>query len=294
MDYKAKVNEILVNHGLDFTINKKPLVGYDNGEQLITPYYGLFNSKSGECINTVKEGYHVSQNDEVVEMILKGTEKYGDKLNVTKAGSINGGRRVFLQMAIEGDSKVGDDTITRYITIIDSNDGSTGLSVGIGDTVMHCSNQFFKFYKSGEAKFRHTATLKQKIESIPTLIETALEESHKQIKIYNKFISTPLTKHLADKMVKEVLGYDKVLTSTAELSNLTQRSQDMMDMLYSNIETECNIVGDNVWGLFNGLTRYTTHHQSAPKRVNGREESLLIGTGYKKAITGYEFCLQHS
>ena len=81
-----------------------------------------------------------------------------------------------MQLQIEGDSKVGDDIIKRYVTVIDSNDGSTGLSVGIGDFTMSCQNQFFRFYKEGNAKFRHTATLNEKIKSIPTLIETALND----------------------------------------------------------------------------------------------------------------------
>ena len=70
---RQNVNDILSAHGLDFTINKYPLgATSEKGDALLTPYYGLFNSKSGECINTCKEGYTVSQNAEVVEMVLKG------------------------------------------------------------------------------------------------------------------------------------------------------------------------------------------------------------------------------
>lgn len=288
-----KTTEILKTHGLDFRIDKRQLFGTnDEGTQLITPYFGLFNSKTGECINTCKVGYHVSQNEDIVDMVLKGTAKFGNQLNVSKAGSINGGRRVFLQLAIDGESKVGDDSITRYITIIDSNDGSTSLSVGIGDMNMWCGNQFFKFYKAGEAKFRHTATLEQKIASIPQLIETALSKSVKQIEIYNKFISTSLTQGLADKLVKEVLGYDRLITSQSEIEKLNNRSIGMMDTLYSDIEAEINHSGKNLWSLFGGVTRYTTYHQSIPKRVNGREESLINGTGYQKAIKAFEFLLE--
>lgn len=281
-----KTKEILKEHGLDFRIEKRQLFGTDDeGTQLITPYFGLFNSKSGECINTCKVGYHVSQNEEIVDMVLEGTAKFGNQLTVSKAGSINGGRRVFLQLAIEGKTKIGDDSITRYITIIDSNDGSTSLSVGIGDLVAHCTNQFFKFYKAGEAKFRHTATLEQKIASIPNLIELALGKSLEQVKVYNKFVSTPLTKGLAEKVIKEVLQFDV-------LGDLTGRQQIIHDNLINSIKVEKEYCGDNLWGLFNGVTRFTTHHQSVPKRTNGREESLINGTAYNKAIAAYDLCLQ--
>lgn len=289
MNYENQVQEILSTHGLDFKIIKRPLISLEEGEQFITPYYGLFNSKSGECINSVKEGYTISQNADVVELVLRGIEKFGTKLSVSKAGSINGGRRVFMQLQIEGDSKVGDDIIKRYVTVIDSNDGSTGLSVGIGDFTMSCQNQFFRFYKEGNAKFRHTATLNEKIKSIPTLIETALNESLRQVEVYRKFVSTPVTQMLAHKMVKSVLGYDRVITSTEELAKLTQKSVNIMDSLYSHIDKETEQKGMNLWGLHSGITSWTTHERKAPKRTNGKWEDMLVGTSYKKNQQSYAF-----
>lgn len=292
MNYDNQVREILSAHGLDFRIEKAPLVALnEKGEQVITPYYGLINTATNEVINTCKEGYTVSQNADVVEMVLKGMEKFGSKLSVSKAGSINGGRRVYMQLAIEGDSKVGDDIIKRYVTVIDSNDGSTGLSVGIGDLTMSCMNQFFRFYKEGNAKFRHTATLNEKIKSIPSLIETALDESLRQVERYRRFVSTPVSQMLANKMVKHVLGYDRVITSTEEMAKLTQKSINIMDGLYSHIEKEMAQKGENMWGLHSGITSWTTHERKAPKRTNGKWEDMLVGTSYKKNQSSFEFAL---
>jgi hypothetical protein len=194
---------------------------------------------------------------------------------------LNGGRKVFLQLGIEGDGIVGNDRIKRYVTVIDSNDGSTSLSIGIGDLTMSCQNQFWKFYKAGEAKFRHTATLTEKMRSIPYLIETALSESMRQIERYKRYVSTPVTKELADRMVKEVLGYDRVYTSMDVLSKKSTRAINQMDKLYAQIEREMADKGNNVWGLHSGVTRFTTYDLSAPKRENGKIESGLIGGAYK-------------
>lgn len=286
----AQVQKILKDHGLDFLIDKQALSA-KNGE-LLTPYYGLFNSKTGECINTCKEGYTVSQNRDVVDMVLQGIEPFGKKLEVSKAGSLNGGRRVYMQLKIEGMSKLNDgDKIQKYVTIIDSNDGTTGLSVGIGDLTMSCQNQFFKFYKAGNAKFRHTATLAQKLNTIPSLIAKALEESIKQIEVYNKFQSTPLTKMMAHEMVKTVLGYDRKITSMDELADLSKRSVDIMDCLYDNIEHQINEKGNNLWALHSGVTRWTTFDKKGPKRENGQVESQLVGVAYKKNQLSFNYAL---
>jgi hypothetical protein len=282
--------EILTTYGLDFRIEKAPMFAMNAaGEQVPSPYFGLINSKSNEVINTVKEGYEVSQNNEIVDLVLSGMENFGGELSVSKAGSLHGGRKVFLQLGIEGDGLVNGDRIKRYVTVIDSNDGSTSLSVGIGDLTMSCQNQFWKFYKSGEAKFRHTATLAEKMRSIPYLIETALGESLRQMELYKNFVSTPVTKDLADRMVKEVLGFDRQFTSMDELSKKSTRSINMMEKLYAQIEREMAQKGQNVWGLHSGVTRYTTYDLSAPKRDNGKIESGLVGTAYKFNQTSLKF-----
>ena len=285
-DVKNKVNEILVAHNLDFRIEKEQLLSATGKP---TPFYGLFNDKTGECINSVKEGYTVSQNDEVVELVLRGMEGFGE-LSVSKAGSLNGGRKVFIQLGIDGMSIVGSERIKRYVTIIDSNDGSTGLSVGIGELVMSCQNQFFKFYKSGQSKLRHTASLTQRIKEIPYLIEMALSESLKLTETYKQFQSTPVTRKLADEMVKYILGFDRNMSIKTD-SELSTRSRNAMDSLYNHIEKETNQKGMNLFGLFSGVTSWTTHEKSAPRRENGREESIMTGTNYRTNEQGLEFAL---
>jgi hypothetical protein len=290
---QTQVQEILVENGLDFEIQKVPLFAFGKDFQTIeTSYFGLLNTKSGEVINSVKEGYTISQNAEVVEMVLRGIAPFSDKLNVSFGGALNGGRKVYLQLKIEGKKKVGNDTLTQYVTIIDSNDGSTSLSIGIGDLCMRCSNQFFKFYKAGNAKFRHTATIEQRIKEIPMLIEIALNESLKQIELYNKFVSTPVTRSLANQMIKSLIGYDREFTAMDELSKKSTKAINILDAISTDIETEFNQVGLNAWALLGGITRYTTHTQSVPKRDNARNESLISGGGYKLNQKALEFCTE--
>jgi hypothetical protein len=286
-EMKGKVNEILVNNNLDFRIEKERLLSASGKD---TPYFGLFNSKSGECINSVKESYTVSQNDEIVELVLKGMEGFGE-LSVSKAGSINGGRKVFIQLAIDGMSIVGDEKIKRYVTIIDSNDGSTGLGVSIGELVMSCQNQFYKFYKNSQSKLRHTASLTQRIKELPFLIETVLSENLRLTETYRKFQSTEVTQKLADEMVKYLLGFDRNMSIKAE-SETSTRSLNMMNDLYGHISKETAQKGMNLFGVFSGVTSWTTHSKSAPRRENGREESLMIGNNYKTNNDAFEFTME--
>lgn len=283
--------QILSENGLDFTISKRELFDANgNG----SGYFGLFNDKLNKCINSVKEGYTISQNEEVVDLVLRGIEPFGSALSVSKAGSMNEGRKVYMQLGIEGHSKVANDIIKRYVTIIDSNDGSTSLSIGIGDLTMSCQNQFFKFYKQGQAKFRHSASLEHRIKEIPFLIETALASSLRQIEVYNQLADHSITRELADQMVKYLLGFDKVYTSVSDLADKSTRSINKMDELYNCIEGEINDKGLNLWGLHSGVTKFTTHELSAPKRENGKLETIMLGNGYNMNQKSLEFVTRKS
>ena len=289
-----KTAEILKDNDLDFEILKMPTAivkgSYqldgdlnmtlgDDAKLVMSPYFNLVNGKSNEILHTVKGGYRVSQNDEVVEKVLRGIEPFGDKLSVNKAGSLNGGRRVYIQLAIEGDAHINGDTIKRYVTIIDSNDGSTGLSVGVGNMTMSCTNQFFQFYKGGQ-RFKHTASIDEQIKKLPSMIELSLGDSMKQIELFKRFESSKCSRDLAHGLVRELLGVDRKM-SQAELGEASTRKINSMHELYAQIETEMNSKGANLWGLFSGATRWTTHHKSCPSKENGRIDSLMNGTNYR-------------
>ena len=45
--------------------------------------------------------------------------------------------------------------------------------------------------------------------------------------------------------------------------------------------------------VFNGVTKYTTHHKSAPLRENGKQESIITGSAGKMNENAYKFLLNY-
>ena len=281
-----QTQNILTKNGLDFTIDKLPMVGQREvvspsgliTENVESDYFGLLNSKTSEIINTVKKGYTVTQNYDIVHNVLEAMQPFGSQIRVQKAGSLNGGRRVFIQLEIEGTAKVGDDIVKQYVTILDSNDGSTSLTICIGDYTISCSNQFYSFLRNNAgSKYRHTATIDKSYNEMQKMIQIALGESMEQVKLYNQFASTPVTRELAHKLINHLTGIDR----TMDLSDISTRKANKMTAMYDNIEKEMNQKGNNLWGLHSGITSYTTHDLSTPKRENARIETLISGSGGK-------------
>jgi len=257
----------------------------------------------------------------VVELAKIGMRHFRG-MKMVKAGEFDGGRKVYIQIAIEGDALIGNDTVKRFVTIIDSNDGTASLSVGIGDRTLSCENQFFAFAKKGESKFRHSKNMAERIKEIPNLIEFALLSSMRMTEIYTEFQKTICTKNMVNEMIVRLLETDKLEAKLKaklvkegkpnETPEITGRAKASIDVLTSNIRLEMNggmvedskgkLVkyegkGQNLWGLFSGVTRWTTHAKSAPKRENnsnGRLEGIMSprGTNYKANQEAFGYCLE--
>jgi hypothetical protein len=90
--------------------------------------------------------------------------------------------------------------------------------------------------------------------------------------------------------VNSILGFDKTM-SLAKETELSTRSLNAMESLYNHIEKEMNQKGDNLFGLFSGVTSWTTHEKSAPRRENGRIESIITGNNYKTNQQALQFSL---
>lgn len=285
-------NEILVQTGLDFNISKRPLFDISQENHSESGFFGIYNDRNNVCLGVVKKDYHVSQNKDIVDLTLSGIKKFDTEISVQFGGSINDGKRVFLQLKIEGDGNVNGDKITQYLTITDSNDGSTSLKVGFGDLTMSCKNQFYKFHKRGTSSLRHSSSLEEKMKEIPELMRRGLEDSFKQIKIYQQFDQTSIHKDLAHQLVKELLGFDRKLTPKEELELLSTRSKNKLNKMYDCIDSEMESKGSTLWGLHSGVTKFTTHELSKPKRDNGDMESLMFGSGYNLNQKSLDFCLE--
>ena len=305
---ETKIQEILKKTGLDFIIEKIPLFGTFNGQFIRTNEYGLLNTKTQEVLSPVKSGYHPSQNHDIVRKVLKGTEQF-DNLEITQGGALNGGRKVVLQLQVTGSVLIGNDIVKRYITILDSNDKSSSLSIGIGDETMSCTNQFFHFYKSkkhasNRFRFRHSKSIDEKMEDM--LIEFALSESMRMMDLYKEFQSTPCSRNLAHEMVNHLIGIDRT-SPKEELEGISTVKLNKMDAIYDNIfgemdghnsrlydDSKYEAKGENMWGLLSGVTRFTTHKLSVPRRENGRMESQMTGGANTLNHKALEFILEKS
>ena len=276
---------ILQQNGLDWEVVKKPLMysgqctpEANNGLH-DTPYYALVRSDNGEVLNSVSKSYTPTQNYTIIETMRNIAKD--NELEIVTALSLHGGRKIAVQMQRYNNiTVIGGERTQEYIYAMNSHDGSCSLKFGFMNKVMFCQNQFAWMSSNAFASYRHTKSIQDKVGLLSGLIN--FEDHDSKIADLHDFATQSVTKQLIEDTVNYLISTDRVDKMSSRLKN--QREQ-----LQQCIQLEMYRVGHNRWGLFNGVTQFTTHHKSAPKRTFGQQESILIGACSKMNNRAFEY-----
>ena len=287
--------QILEQNGLNWDVIKQPLVIKSlmpNGTYSLhdTPYYGIVREDTGEVFATVKEAYTPTQNHTIIETMQEIAGQ--NDLEIVKAVPFNEGRKVMVQMKRPNNHVVigGQDT-EQYIYAINSHDGSSSLKFGFMNKVIFCQNQFGWLNSNAISGYRHTQSIQDKVKELPTIINFTAEEE--KIAELQHFSGQSIGRDAIDEMLFSLTKIDRSMHPREIEGNFSTRSINIHEDLLQCILTETSRVGLTKWGLFNGVTKYTTHMKSAPLRDNGRQESIITGSAGKMNENAYKFLLNY-
>ena len=265
-----KVQTILDKADLDWTVKTAPLFlkGEDGNYGQQTDYVATVREDTQDVFGVFKK-YEIFQNSELAELAYRVAEK--ENLTIKSGGQFKGGKRVFLQLQNGDTTGIGKnkDTINNYITAINSFDGSTSLRWGYANTVVSCSNTFWGVYKALDNSLRHTSTMKQKVEYALRDIENTRRMEQKMIDTFWKLTEIATNEIAINNVIKLVFK-----TDVNSLMSGATRTQNQAIQLIDCINSEQDEKGETLWGLFNGVTKYTTHYAGTD---GGREMSKVMG-----------------
>jgi phage/plasmid-like protein (TIGR03299 family) len=270
MDLHNQTLELLEKTSTNWTVNKLPLIT-ENG--FTTESFGMFRNDNNLWLGTIGKQYEPIQNFEVVETLIATTE---DISNSHGGGMLNNGKKVFYQTEIDP-VIIDRDEVKRYLTILNSHDGSSSIGFGFSNTVVVCQNTFYKAMKEVQ-KFRHTTSAKERLEIARKqvrellLAENEVMDTFKrmsEVKVSNKAIKLVV----ADLFDFKPEDFDNPVEdfSTRKINDIA-RFKEVMDAEFSSH-------GATLWGLFNAVTWKTNHIDS---KRNNQLESIMVGSGYKK------------
>ncbi len=238
---------------LDWKVRKEP-VKTESG--LIIPgQLAIVREDINVPLSIVAKGYHPYQNHEMIELLQKVSNQTGMELK--KCGLFGDGQKVFIQIKSK-DLRLGNDLVEGYLTAINSFDGSTSLAIGPSNITISCQNSFFSAFRSLSIKVRHTKNMKIRIEDIIKSLTSALHEEDTMFEHILQLSETRIGDGNIDEVIRSLFNIDDdiEIDDEEEISTVTRNK---IDTFYDDLHEEIKDKGDNLWGLFSGVTKYTTH-----------------------------------
>lgn len=255
--------------GLMWAVKKEHLFlpnGVDSG------YFGVVRQDNNSVFQSVKDSYEVYQNWEMAEIVTRVAESLGR--TVERGGMFDGGGKTYIQIEMPS-VKVNGDQINRWSTAINSFDGSTSLRWGTQSVTIVCQNTFWKAYNLLKTSIKHTRNMRDAVERSLRALET-IEESDKTLfELFINMADTKATTEQIKRVINVVTGVDVNKTEAEAKGVYSTRKLNQAQNLSTSVVTELSRHGQSLWGLWCGITHYTTHKASSE---NAREKSKLMGS----------------
>lgn len=195
-------------------------------------------------------------------------------LEIHKGGFFGDGQKVFVQLK-SNDLRLGTDRVEGYLTGINSFDGSTSLAFGPSNITISCQNKFFAAFRELDSKVRHTKNMIIRVDEICRSLENVLVEEKKVFDNIVRLSETRFDDVIKDRITKHLFNIDKDV-DLKDMDALSGKTRNNLSRFYVDLNGELSDKGDNMWGLFSGITKYTTH--SMGKDLERNTENKMFGT----------------
>ena len=262
-----QVKTLLDKTNLNWTVRQESL--QTESGLLVPNKLAIVREDNNTIVGVHSDGYVPYQNHELMDLLHQVSGRTG--LEIHRGGDFKGGGRIFVQLK-GNDLKLGNDRIEGFLTGVNSFDGSTSLSFGHSNTTISCMNTFFRVMKGLQHKVRHTKSMTLKVEDICKRLDVVLEEEKQTFKYITQLSETRFDDLLKEKVTRKLFGIKPEVNLNDE-DSISTRTRNNLSRFYIDLNGEISQKGDNLWGLFSGVTKYTTHSYSK----NDNTEVKLFG-----------------
>jgi phage/plasmid-like protein (TIGR03299 family) len=244
----------------------------------------LFRSDNDAHLGTFKESYSVMQNAQLLELLIQATEQLN--LEITKGGTLKDGGRIYYQAALP-DEYIGKSSVKRYVSALNSHDGSSAIAFGSSNIVVICNNTFNYVHREMD-KVKHTINAHDRVKVLVDNLRQTIQKDVLMMENFKRMADMPMRDEIVEKLVSKLFN----AKGSDQLSDLSTRSKNQIVQFSNDLQTEINLEGKTIWGLFNAVTRYT-NHSAAPKGDERKAEYLTYGTGAKLSALAYNELLDY-
>jgi phage/plasmid-like protein (TIGR03299 family) len=275
--------------GLDWDCEKQPIfLGGTNevdgikvvGHEIVNKH-AVVRKSDGSVFGVVSDAYEIIQNSDCFDfmdtIIGEGQAVYHT------AGSLFGGRIVFMTVKLPDSAQVGPDKIDKYILLSTSHDGSSSLSIRWTPVRVVCANtlEFAERDCSQTMNIRHRSNYRGKIEEAREVLELTNQYYQHMEESFNKMLDTQFSEGRMVGLAKDLfpIASDQSKRSTQTAGKIVKLTE-----LFTNGAGHKEVAGTQ-WAAYNAVTEFVDHHATyrAREGVDAGENkmnSVFFGGGH--------------
>lgn len=250
--------------GFDWDIKQNPIIDQETG--LIIPGNKVIKrDDDNSVISVMKNSFTpitTSRFTEIVEEIAQniGAEiaGYTDWSNGTTMGSSR--QVITAQIQLTEALAIAGSKIQGYLTIGTGFDGNRSFYVGHTNQYLRCTNQWGSIITDLTARL--TKNVLRKVDEIVDNIEIYTEYERKLYETFKKFQTVKIDESIIQECIARLVNLtdeERALSVKERQEALSSQKLNKMDEIAASLRTEVAELGNNAWGMFNGVTHYTTH-----------------------------------
>lgn len=259
-------NLILQEAGLNWEVGQHDIQTV--GGIVIPDKMALIRDDNNAVLGVHGKGYEPYQNHELLELLHQIGSSTG--LELHSGGQFKGGQKVWFQLK-SNDLSLNGDRIEGFISGINSFDGSTSLAFGNASTTISCENSFWRGYKELSTRMRHSGQMRTKIDEILSKVDVMVQEEKDMFKHIVRMADVQLSPEVKELVTKKLFGL--TVEDRLDDEELSTRKKNSIITFNGDLQRELAQKGDNLWGMFSGITRYTTHSM----KKDSNSEAKMFG-----------------
>jgi phage/plasmid-like protein (TIGR03299 family) len=256
--------------GLDWQVIQKPLF---TSTGRIDGYKANVRSTDNAVLGVVTDRYRVVQNEEAFAFT---DNLLGEGVKYETAGSLQGGRKVWLLARLPREYIISGERISPYLVFSNTHDGSGAVRVAVTPVRVVCNNTLNLALNTASRSFSmvHTGDIKGKIhEARETLFmaDAYMEELGREFERLRR-------QKISDQQVKEYI--ELLLPVEKDASPVSVRNvrklRDNMAARYFDAP-DLKGVGKNAYRFINAVSDFATHADPI-RRTKNYQENLFMKT----------------
>lgn len=257
--------------GLDWQVEQEPIYTGTGAE--IFGYKANVRDSDRKVLGVVTDRYRIIQNQEAFAFT---DELIGSGVRYETAGSLHGGRKVWLLARLPREYIISGERISPYMVFSNTHDGSGAVRVALTPVRVVCNNTLNLALSTASRSWSmiHTGNIKDKIQDAKDTLFMAEEYMDSLGKEFERLRQLKITDRQVKEYIAHLIPMEKGATP-AQGKNIAKLREDMECRYYD--APDLKGIGSNAYRFINAVSDFATHSRPLRRTAN-YSENLFIRT----------------